>query len=388
MKIPFSYSLRNLWARRLTTALTTGGLALVVFVFATVLMLEQGLRSTLVATGAFDNVLLIRRSAGTEVQSAIDRAQAGVIESQPEVAVGLDGRPLVSKEVLVLIALPKRGSASPSNVVIRGASERGLILRPQVHIVEGRMWRPGSSEIIVGRSIAERFEGISIGERLRFGLRDWTIVGVFDAGKSGFDSEIWGDADQMIQAFRRLNFSSIVMRLNDPGAFEALKERLESDPRLTVEVKREKIFYEEQSEALANFIRYLGITLSVIFSVGAVIGAMITMYASVAARTAEIGTLRALGFQRRSILWAFLTEAMLLGAVGGAIGIAMASSMQFFTVSTVNFQSFSELAFSFDLTPGIVAAAMAFALGMGLLGGVLPAAQAGRMKIVDALRAV
>jgi putative ABC transport system permease protein len=388
MKIPFSYSLRNLWARRLTTALTTGGLALVVFVFATVLMLEQGLRSTLVATGAFDNVLLIRRSAGTEVQSAIDRAQAGVIESQPEVAVGLDGRPLVSKEVLVLIALPKRGSASPSNVVIRGASERGLILRPQVHIVEGRMWRPGSSEIIVGRSIAERFEGISIGERLRFGLRDWTIVGVFDAGKSGFDSEIWGDADQMIQAFRRLNFSSVVMRLNDPGAFEALKARLESDPRLTVEVKREKIFYEEQSEALANFIRYLGITLSVIFSVGAVIGAMITMYASVAARTAEIGTLRALGFQRRSILWAFLTEAMLLGAVGGAIGIAMASSMQFFTVSTVNFQSFSELAFSFDLTPGIVAAAMAFALGMGLLGGVLPAAQAGRMKIVDALRAV
>jgi len=388
MKIPFSYSLRNLWARRLTTALTTGGLALVVFVFATVLMLEQGLRSTLVATGAFDNVLLIRRSAGTEVQSAIDRAQAGVVESQPEVAVGLDGRPLVSKEVLVLIALPKRGSASPSNVVIRGASERGLILRPQVHIVEGRMWRPGSSEIIVGRSIAERFEGIAIGERLRFGLRDWTIVGVFDAGKSGFDSEIWGDADQMIQAFRRLNFSSIVMRLNDPGAFEALKERLESDPRLTVEVKREKIFYEEQSEALANFIRYLGITLSVIFSVGAVIGAMITMYASVAARTAEIGTLRALGFQRSSILWAFLTEAMLLGVVGGAIGIAMASSMQFFTVSTVNFQSFSELAFSFDLTPGIVAAAMAFAVGMGLLGGVLPAAQAGRMKIVDALRAV
>jgi ABC-type lipoprotein release transport system permease subunit len=388
MKIPFSYSLRNLWARRLTTALTTGGLALVVFVFATVLMLEQGLRSTLVATGAFDNVLLIRRSAGTEVQSAIDRAQAGVVESQPEVALGLDGRPLVSKEVLVLIALPKRGSASPSNVVIRGASERGLILRPQVHIVEGRMWRPGSSEIIVGRSIAERFEGIAIGERLRFGLRDWTIVGVFDAGRSGFDSEIWGDADQMIQAFRRLNFSSIVMRLNDPGAFEALKERLESDPRLTVEVKREKIFYEEQSEALANFIRYLGITLSVIFSVGAVIGAMITMYASVAARTAEIGTLRALGFQRSSILWAFLTEAMLLGVVGGAIGIAMASSMQFFTVSTVNFQSFSELAFSFDLTPGIVAAAMAFAIGMGLLGGVLPAAQAGRMKIVDALRAV
>ncbi len=387
MRIPLSYSLRNLWARRLTTALTTGGLALVVFVFATVLMLEQGLRSTLVATGAFDNVLIIRRSATTEVQSGVDRAQAGVVESQPEVALGSDGKPLLSKEVLVLISLPKRGNGSPSNVVIRGVGERGLLLRPQIHIIAGRDFRAGRSEIVVGRSIRERFEGTGIGQKLRFGLRDWTIVGVFDAGGSGFDSEIWGDADQMIQAFRRTMYSSIVLRLNDPSAFEALKQRLESDPRLTVEAKREKIFYEEQSEVLARFIRYLGIALSVIFSVGAVIGAMITMYASVAARTAEIGTLRALGFQRASILSAFLTEALLLGAVGGAIGTALASTMQFFTVSTVNWQSFSELAFSFDLTPGIVAAAMTFALAMGLVGGVLPAAQAARMKIVDALRA-
>jgi len=387
MKIPFSYSLRNLLARRLTTALTAAGLALVVFVFATVLMLEQGLRSTLVATGAYDNVLVIRRSAGTEVQSAVDRMQAGVVESQPEVSLGVDGQPLVSKEVLVLISLPKRDSGSPSNVVIRGATERGLILRPQVHIRQGRIWRPGSSEIVVGRSISERFEGVAIGQQLRFGMRDWTVVGIFDAGKSGFDSEIWGDADQMMQAFRRVNFSSMVMRLNDPTGFDALKARLEADPRLTVEAKREKVFYEEQSEALARFIRYLGITLSIIFSVGAVIGAMITMYASVAARTAEIGTLRALGFQRGSILVAFLTEALLLGAVGGGVGVAMASSMQLITVSTVNWQSFSELAFSFDLTPQIVVSAMAFAIGMGLLGGVLPAAQAARMKIVDSLRA-
>jgi putative ABC transport system permease protein len=387
MRIPFSYSLRNLWARRLTTALTAAGLALVVFVFATVLMLEQGLRSTLVATGAYDNVLVIRRSAGTEVQSAIDRTQAGVVESQPEVSLGLDGQPLVSKEVLVLISLPKRDSGSPSNVVIRGATERGLVLRPQVQITQGRIWRPGSSEIVVGRSIADRFEGVAIGQQLRFGMRDWTVVGIFDAGKSGFDSEIWGDADQMMQAFRRVNFSSMVMRLNDPTAFDALKARLEADPRLTVEAKREKVFYEEQSEALARFIRYLGITLSIIFSVGAIIGAMITMYASVAARTGEIGTLRALGFQRGSILAAFLTEALLLGAVGGGVGVAMASSMQLITVSTVNWQSFSELAFSFDLTPKIIASAMAFAIGMGLLGGVLPAAQAARMKIVDSLRA-
>lgn len=386
MAIPVSYGVRNLWARKLTTALTASGMALVVFVFATVLMLEQGLRTTLVATGEYDNVVLIRRGAGGEVQSTIDRTQAAVIESQPEVALGPDGQQLVSKEVVVLISLPKRGSGMASNVVIRGVGTQGAALRPQVYLVEGRSFRPGSSEIIVGSSIAERFEGAAIGDRLRFGMREWTVVGRFDGGRSGFDSEIWGDADQMIQAFRRGTFSSIVMRLNDPEAFGALAARVDGDPRLTVEAKRERVFYEEQSEVLARFIRYLGLTLSVIFSVGAVIGAMITMYASVANRTAEIGTLRALGFQRGSILGVFLVEALLLGAVGGIAGVALASAMQLVTVSTVNWQSFAELAFSFDLTPGIAAASMAFALGMGLLGGFLPAWRAARLKIVDALR--
>ncbi len=387
MAIPISYSLRNLWARKLTTALTAGGMALVVFVFATVLMLEQGLRQTLVSTGAYDNALVIRRAAGTEVQSAVDRTQAAVLESRPEVALGPDGVPLVSKEVVVLISLGKKGSGKPSNVVIRGVGDAGLTLRPQVKIVEGRTFRPGSSEIIVGRSIEERFSGVALGERLRFGMREWTIVGLFDGGRSGFDSEIWGDADQMIQAFRRSMFSSVLVRLNDASAFDSFTAALTDDQRLTLEAKRETVFYAEQSETLARFIRILGLTLSIIFSIGAVIGAMITMYASVANRTAEIGTLRALGFRRGSILLAFLFESLLLGVIGGAIGVAGASTMQLITISTVNWQSFAELAFSFDLTPGIVFAAMTFAVGMGFLGGVLPAAQASRMAIVDALRA-
>ncbi len=387
MAIPISYSLRNLWARKLTTALTAGGMALVVFVFATVLMLEQGLRQTLVSTGAYDNALVIRRAAGTEVQSAVDRTQAAVLESRPEVALGPDGVPLVSKEVVVLISLGKKGSGKPSNVVIRGVGDAGLTLRPQVKIVEGRTFRPGSSEIIVGRSIEERFSGVALGERLRFGMREWTIVGLFDGGRSGFDSEIWGDADQMIQAFRRSMFSSVLVRLNDASAFDSFTAALSDDQRLTLEAKRETVFYAEQSETLARFIRILGLTLSIIFSIGAVIGAMITMYASVANRTAEIGTLRALGFRRGSILLAFLFESLLLGVIGGAIGVAGASTMQLITISTVNWQSFAELAFSFDLTPGIVFAAMTFAVGMGFLGGVLPAAQASRMAIVDALRA-
>jgi len=388
VKIPFSYTFRNLWTRRLTTLLTASGMALVVFVFATVLMLEEGLRKTLVDTGSNDNVLVIRRSAQTEVQSGVDRAQAALIESQPEVAYGADGERLVSKETVVLVNLNKRNSDKPTNVLIRGVAPRGTTLRPQVNIVAGRMFRPGSSEIIAGRSAAERFQGAGIGETLWFGLREWTVVGTFDAGKSGFDSEIWGDAEQLMQAFRRPVFSMVLFKLNDPTRFDAVKSRLESDQRLTVEAKRENIFYADQSRLLANFIKYLGLTLSIIFSVGAVIGAMITMYASVATRTAEIGTLRALGFRQRSVLAAFLLESLLLGLVGGCVGLALASFMQLLTISTMNWQSFAELAFSFTLTPEIAIKTLLFAMTMGIVGGFLPAIRAARLNIVDSLRAV
>jgi len=387
MSIPLSYVARNLATRKVTTLLTAGGLALVVYVFATVLMLDAGLKQTLVGTGLWDNVSVIRRGSDTEVQSAVDRVQADVIESQPEVALGPQGERLISKETVVLISLNKRGSQKPSNVIIRGVGAMGLTVRPQVRLVEGRMFQPGSSEIIAGRSIGQRFNGAGIGERLRFGMRDWTVVGYFDAGKSGFDSEIWGDVDQLMQAFRRTVYSSVVFHLIDPDAFAAVKARLETDPRLTVDAKRESVYYAEQSEQLSMFIRYLGITLSVIFSTGAIIGAMITMYASVASRTGEIGTLRALGFRRGSILWAFLLESLLLGGVGGIAGIAAASLMQWVSFSTTNFQTFSELAFSFTLTPGIAMSSLVFAVVMGLLGGFLPAARAARLNIVDALRA-
>ncbi len=387
MVIPFSYTAKNLGARKMTTALTAAGMALVVFVFATVLMLQEGLKKTLVDTGSPDNVVVTRRSAGTEVQSGIDRAQAAVVESQPEIAYGAGGKLRVSKEMVVLITLQKRDSDKPSNVIIRGLGDEGRAMRPQVQITHGRMFTPGSSEIVAGLSIAERFRGAGVGEQLRFGMRDWVVVGTFDAKGSGFDSEIWGDVDQLMQAFRRPVFSSLILNLSDPARFDSLKQRLESDPRLTVEAKRESVFYAEQSEVLANFIGYLGLTLSVIFSIGATIGAMITMYASVASRTAEIGTLRALGFRSSGILAVFLVEALLLGLVGGVIGLFFASFMQFLTISTMNWQSFAELAFSFTLNPAIAAKSLAFALFMGLLGGFLPAVRASRLNIVDALRA-
>lgn len=386
MRIPPSYIARNLMARRLTTTLTAGGLALVVFVFAAVLMLGEGLRSTMVTTGEYDNVVLIRSSSETEVQSSVTREQANVAVSHRAVALTPAGLPLASRESVVLISLDKRDTGQRSNVLIRGVGPYALALRPQVHLVAGRMFNAGSSEIIAASSVARRFTGAALGERVRFGQREWTVVGLFDAGKSGFDSEIWGDADQLMQAFRRSQYSSVVIRLADSGQFARFKRDIETDPRLTLEAKREQVYYSDQTRALSTFINILGMTLSVVFSIGAVIGATVTMYASVANRVAEIGTLRALGFQRRSILAAFLAEALMLGLVGGVAGLAFASAMQLVSFSTTNFQSFSELAFGFRLTPAIAVQSLLFALAMGFVGGFLPAVRAARMQIVDALR--
>ncbi len=386
MKIPVAYSYRNLWTRRLTTVFTAFGMALVVFVFAAILMLAEGLRKTLVETGSPDNVVVIRSAAGSEVQSTIDRPAAAIVETEPEIASGADGRNLVAKELVVLINLQKRGSTKPGQVVIRGVTETSLVLRPQVKLVAGRLPRPGSHELLSGSSIAKRFQGGGLGERLRFNNREWTISGVFDAGNTGFNSEIWGDVDQLMQAFRRPSYSSVIFCLRDPSAFSRCKARIESDPRLALEAKQETEYYADQSAAMAKFLRILGISLTIIFSIGAIIGAMITMYSAVANRTAEIGTLRALGFRRRTILTAFIMEAMFLGFVGGCAGLLPAAFLQLFTISTLNFQTFSELAFSFTLTAGIAAYSLLFSLIMGFIGGVLPAFRAARMKIVDALR--
>ena len=388
MGLLFAYSFRNLLTRRLTTFLTATGMALVVFVFASMLMLADGLEKTLVETGSFDNVVVTRRSSGSEVQSGIDRLQAAIVETQPEVAIGLNGRSLLAKELVVLIVLQKRGTDSPANVVIRGISNSSLALRPQVTLAAGRMPRPGSSEIVVGESVAKRFKGVELGAIMVFAMRPWTVVGIFDAGNTGFSSEIWGDVDQFMQAFRRPVYSSVIFRLRNSSEFGDLKARIESDPRLTLEARRETTYYRDQSKAMAKFLSILGLSLTIIFSVGAVVGAMITMYAAVGNRTAEIGTLRSLGFQRRTILLAFLLESLILGFIGGCAGLFFAAFLQFFTVSTTNFQTFSELAFSFTLTPTTVGKGLAFSLLMGFVGGVLPAFKASRLNIVEALRTV
>ena len=389
MQIPLKYIVRSSVSRRLTTAITMLGVALVVFVFSAVLMMANGVQKTLRSTGSDDNMIVVRKAAMSEIMSILDREAAGIIVNLPQVARYADGRPMSSKEVVVIINLNKLGADGISNVTVRGVEEAAFQLRPQVRIVQGRMFRWGAREVIAGAGITNRFAGAQIGEKVKFGGDLWTVVGIFDAEGSGFDSELWGDLNQIADAFKRSSLSTVTVRLKNPDEFAEVVSAFEADNRLQYFApKREKKFFEEQSEMMATFIRILGIFITVIFSTGAMIGAMITMYGAVANRTVEIGTLRALGFYRRSILLAFLLESLFLSLGGGLVGLGIASLLQFFTISTLNLGSFSELAFSFALSPSIVAISLGFSLLMGFIGGFLPAVGAARLNIIQALRAV
>ncbi len=384
--VPLSYILRNLWFRRVTTVLTAGGMALVIFVFAAVLMMSAGIEESLVATGQPDNVKLLRKGAGAEIGSAISRSQASVIKTMPGIATDGQGRKLVSMEPVVLNNLPKRSNGTLSNVPVRGVTEFGMRLRPQIRIVDGRMFRAGTSEVIAGSATAKGFQHVAVGETMHFAGRDWTVVGIFDATRTAFDSEIWADSDQIMQAFHRDVYSSVVFKLADPSNYGVMRDMLLKDPRLEVDVKTELRYYTEQSESLSKFIRLLGLALSVIFSIGAIIGAMITMFGAVASRVGEIGTLRALGFRREAVLLAFLGESIAFALVGAIVGLLAATAMESVNISTVNFATFSEMSFRFRMTPGIIIQTLSFAVLMGFLGGFIPAVRAAQMKIVDCLR--
>jgi putative ABC transport system permease protein len=382
-----TYALKSSVARRLTFVLTVAGVGLVVFVFCAVLMLSHGLTEALVETGSDGNAIILRSSATTEIVSILFQDAADVVKADPAVAVDSDGSPLFTNELMVLFNLRKRNGGDEANVSIRGVTPMSMEIRPQVKLVAGRMWRPGTSEVVAGVKTAEQFVGCRIGEKVRFAQRNWTVVGLMEAGGSGFESELWGDVQQMRDAFQRPIYSSFTVRLKDPSDFAAFKKRLESDRRLTVEVMTEKGYYRKQSQTFATFINVLGTVISIIFSLGAIVGAMITMYAAVANRTREIGTLRALGFRRMSVLVAFLAESLAIAVVGGLIGIAFAILLGLKEVTTTNFDTFAEIAFHFRMSPEIAMQALIFALVMGVIGGFLPAVRASRLRIINALRA-
>lgn len=387
MKVPFKYSLHNFSSRKLTTGITILGIALVVFVFSAVLMMAYGINKTLASTGSDDNVVIIRKGSNGEISSIIDGETQNVIRALPYIAKANDGQQILSAGPVVVINLQKPDGGM-SNVMVRGVEQTFNKLHPGVKIIQGKMFNPSLRELIVGESISSKFVNADIGNSIKFAGDYWKIVGKFTTNGGGFDSEIWGDSKQLLDAFNRgSSVSTLTFKLDKPQDFDKFKAAFDADKRLKqFEPKIETTYFAEQSEFMATFIRILGIFVTVIFSLGATVGAMITMYAAVANRTREIGTLRALGFSRRSILTVFLSESVLIALIGGAIGLFLSSFLQFFTISTLNFDSFAELAFSFALSPGIIVSSMIFALVMGILGGFLPSARAARLNIVDALR--
>jgi len=388
--MPLIYNIRHLLVRKLSTILTALGIALVVFIFTSMLAFVQGLRGALVATGRPDNVLVMRGGATSEIQSYIPRDDAALIRGLPEVARDAAGEPLISADLVVVINHPKRGAADePTNVNVRGVSPQAFALRQQVRLVEGRAFQPGLGEVIVGRGLSRRVQDTGLGETIRFGGQPWKVVGIFEAGGSAYESEIWGDVEQFLPALDRPGYQSLTLRLRDPGSFDAIKQRLESEPQLEVQVQRESEYYSKQSRQLVAILRMLAIFIGSIMSIGAVFGALNTMYAAVGSRTREIGTLIAIGFTPGSVLRSFLVESLLIAGAGGVIGALLALAIAGGrSTGTTNWDSFSEVTFRIAVTPAVIAAGIAFALLMGLVGGLWPARRAARLPVAEAIRAV
>ena len=387
MAIPLTYTLHSLRARWMSTIVAVLGIAGTVGVFVAMLALARGFQATLVASGSPRNALIRRAGATSEMDSLLQLEQVRVIEDAPGVAREGAG-PLASREVVVIAALPLKRTGTDANIQVRGVSAKVLAVRDSVRVVAGRFFQAGLNELIVGRNVAASYEGFDLGGTVRFGGAVWSVVGVFDAGGSAFDSEVWCDGSVLNQVYLRPRnlFQSVTVRLSSPDALARLKEALVADPRLTVQVDREIEYYEKQSKQLTTLIVVLGTIVAVVMGVGAIFGALNTMYSAVAERSREIATMRALGFGVGSVVASFVVEALCLALVGGLLGCIAVLPLNGLTTGTMNWQTFSHLAFAFSVTPPLLLAGLAFALLMGLIGGVPPALRAARQPVAAALR--
>ena len=380
-------NLRTLRERRGASLAAMVGVAGVVATFVAVLSMAEGFRAVMTTTGAPDRAIVLRGGSNAEMYSILTRDDVRIISGEPGIARGRDG-PLASAELFVIVDLPKRSTGTAANVPLRGVQPAAFAVRSEIRIVEGRSFEQGRNEIIVGRGAASQFAGLDLGSRLRWGENTWTVVGIFDAGGRVSDSELWCDVAVLQPAYRRGNsFESVYVRLDSPGSFDAFKDALTTDPRLSVQVQRESEYFEEQSRLLTGIITGLGTLVAGLMGIGAVFGALNTMYSAVAARTREIATLRALGFGGGAVVASVLAESMLLALAGGILG-AVVSYLAFngYQTSTINWQSFSQVAFAFAITPGLMARGISYALLMGLIGGLFPAIRATRIPVARALR--
>ena len=389
MAIPVIYNFRSVKARWTSAIVAVLGIAGTVGVFVAMLSLARGFRATLVSSGSYDNAIAMRAGATSEMMSGISLDSVKILQDEPGVA-RLNDAPLVTSEVVVVAPFPLRSTGTDANVQVRGVSANVLTVRRNVKIIQGRMFRPGLSELVVGRNATNSYSGLREGDHVRFGGGEWAVVGIFDAGGSAFDSEVWCDSRVLDDVYKRPNniFQSATIHLSSPDTFQNFKEAVSKDPRLDIDVSREVDYYAKQSQTLTRLITVLGGLVAAVMGIGAVFGALNTMYSAVAERGREIAVMRALGFGAVAVILSFLIEALLISFVGGAIGCLAVLPLNGFTTGTMNWQTFSHLAFAFRITPDLLCGGIIFALAMGLAGGLLPAVHAALRPISVALRSL
>jgi putative ABC transport system permease protein len=389
MAIPVVYNLRSVKARWTSAIVAVLGIAGTVGVFVAMLSLARGFRATLVSSGSYDNAIVMRAGATAEMMSGITLDSVKILQDEPGVE-RLNGEPVVTSEVVVVAPFPLRSTGTDANVQVRGVSPNVLTVRRNVKIVQGRMFQPGVSELVVGHNATNSYSGLTLGNQVGFGGGNWTIVGIFDAGGSAFDSEVWCDARVLDDVYKRPNniFQSATVHLSSPEAFQSFKDAVIKDPRLNVDVSREIDYYAKQSEMMTRLITVLGGLVAAVMGIGAVFGALNTMYSAVAERGREIAVMRALGFGAIAVVFSFLIEALLISFVGGAVGCLAVLPLNGFTTGAMNWQTFSHMAFAFKITPGLLLGGIIFALGMGVTGGLLPAIHAALRPISVALRSL
>ncbi|MCI0403040.1 MAG: ABC transporter permease [Acidobacteria bacterium] len=387
MAIPLKYNLRSVAARWVSAVVAVLSIAGTVGVFVAMLSLARGFKAAMTASGSPGNALVRDATALAEITGAVELEDVRVIENAPGVARGPEGAQ-VSAEVVVSARMALKASGTDAMIQVRGVSPKALRVRDQVRLAGGRFFQPGVYELVVGKNAADTYSGLELGDTVRLGGGTWTVVGRFDAGGSAFDSEVWCDANLLNQVYqRRPNiFQSVTIRLTSPAAFREFKDTVTSDPRLAVRADREADYYEQQSHVLTTLILVLGTLVAGVMGIGAVFAALNTMYSAVTERTREIAVLRALGFGEGSVVLSFLFESLVISLVGGALGAAAVLPLNQFTVGTLNFQTFSHLAFAFRVTPDLLVLGVVFALVMGVAGGLPPAVRAARSPISATLR--
>jgi putative ABC transport system permease protein len=389
MAVPIIYNLRSVRARWVSAIVAVLGIAGTVGVFIAMLALAKGFHATLVASGSPDNAIIMRAGATSEMTGSVTLDQVRIIQDSPGVARE-GNQPILTSEVVVIAPFPLQSTGTDANVQVRGVSASALKVRANIHMMQGRFFEPGLAELVVGKNVSSTYKGLDLGETIKFGGGTWKVVGVFDAGGSAFDSEIWADSSVLAEVYKRPNyiFQSVTARLTSPSAIAQLKDSLTADPRMTVQVSREIDYYEKQSQGLTRLITVLGTLIAIVMGIGAIFGALNTMYSAVAERSREIATMRAIGFGAGSIVVSFLFEALLIAFIGGLIGCLAVLPINGITTGAMNFQTFSHLAFAFKITPPLLGIGIAFALFMGLIGGVPPAIRAARRPVALALRAL